>query len=1070
MATIADIRLPGDPAPASLRERKETKMTTVKILEDTIDQPTSPGDRGRRRSVFEVETTTISESFAIMPKPSLVVPPVSNRRRISVAQWRDINTSLFNKKIVFDDVVAEEAIIASYKAAKKVKCIEDTFWSDKRALIPRYTVMEDLDDYAINGPSIPQTDMKELVDTLTEEADTELEKFRLIFRWIAYNVSYDSVFLNTGERMDQSPATVLQTGVAVCEGFSQLLCDMTELAGLKCETITGVSKSIGFHPGAKNYLKEHGKHAWNKVFLKGKWFLCDATWAAGVSNRGSDGMYTFERKWGEGFFLGDPLQFEETHFPLENEDDPIPDAWIDSIQVGRAAIFYHMECLSHEEGVIKAENNKALIKMKSLFPVDVFCRLTKGAQEIPNQGVDWWDGDVLSCSITLPEPGEYVFTVYGTFQQGDMNPVELALSQKIAAFYGTSLVTFTIVAKGSEAVTSPKASENITVWGVDPWFARQGFTPISHIEPFIDAPEGSTTISFNQGDDPQPLIFHFAHMDSPDVSLEEHVYIETVALRLVCHIFCPRPGKYIFSLKIKKPDDLYYQAVAYMITSSRVFKGGEDAPVKFPTGHNGPWGPNEAFFKMQMTVRGPDSSTILANEGESYFVIRSHKSRDLELNMTLKSAESGKELRNGHAFIQTAKGKNTATSSISLRLSEAGMYQLKVFAKVDPEAERTFVGCWLVVCTKPCWKSLFPKGSVSCGTTEEFYAHGLETSSEALIETDDGECQLEVTITKDLFLNFSLKLGEGEKDIHQGKMFSEIVKRDGQRVAVFIFRLHEVGLYAFRLFVKKTHNQDKATYVGMWLIDCHGISSKEPYPPRSGMWGPNKVFQSAGMKVVDIDSSQIDMSKGQGKLCIKHSAKISAKKMSFRLDKNGNKYDSTRIISAETCWPKNGADISTTLQFLFDEPGMYALLIFDGSKQSSSFAGQWLLNVQAPTDLPLFPEYSGMWGPSENFFKMEMTVDNTDCSTVTTDSGECQLDISASSAFNASFHLFEDNKSKRLPKEHVSVTYTKNDRNTVQCKVKLPHEGLFGLQFFAAEKGNKSLKSCGIWLVIWWPK
>lgn len=69
--------------------------------------------------------------------------------------------------------------------------------------------------------------MQSLVNKLTDTTTGELEKFRIIFRWISHNVSYDSVFLNTGTRADQSPATVLQTGVAVCEGFTELLSEMS---------------------------------------------------------------------------------------------------------------------------------------------------------------------------------------------------------------------------------------------------------------------------------------------------------------------------------------------------------------------------------------------------------------------------------------------------------------------------------------------------------------------------------------------------------------------------------------------------------------------------------------------------------------------------------------------------------------------------------------------------------------------------------------------------------------------------------------------------------------------------
>ncbi|XP_041456036.1 uncharacterized protein LOC121408585 [Lytechinus variegatus] len=1057
--------------PTSVKEHTRTSLTTVKISPDNL----LVGDGKRRRSIIEIENTTVTQqSFAIVPKPlekdgGLVVPPVSPRRRISVVQWRDINASLFDDTIKFEDTGLEEGV--TNNAIRPGLCnIEDTFWNGKKALIPDYDLMRKIDEIAINGPKIPQTDIKSLVLKLTETAEGELQKIRIIFRWISENISYDSAFLNTNIRADQSPAAVLSSGIALCEGFSQLLSEMSRLAGIRCETILGVSKSIGFYPGATDYLYNQGRHSWNRVRIEDQWYYCDSAWAAGVSKHDGDGAYIFERRWGEGFFLANPDQFTATHFPIENGSHPDLEPWSNSIQVGRAAFLFKLKCLSHDKGIINAKDNKVSIRIKSEYPLNAFFRLTRqnhDGEEVMNCVLHWWKDDVLNCRVEFQEPGKYIFTAYGTLPQQEHGPGNHTFSSIVAEYYGTRLMSFTILAEGDNSGT-PLPIENGDIWGIDPRCLQRGFSAISHQEPFVDAIDGRATISFKQVGDIMPTLSHLSHTDSPDVNLEDYVYIETVGQRLVCHISCPRPGKYTFIVKMKYADDKYHHAASYMISSTREFKGGDDAPITFPRGHNGIWGPNDEFFKMGLSVRGPDSSTILAKEGECYFVIRCDKSQDMETNLALKVGGSDNELRNGHAFVQSAKGKSTTTASISLRLSEAGMYELKLFARLHAGIDMSYVGSWLVVCERPCYKSLFPKGAVKCGPTEEFSKHGLKYDKEALVETIEGECEIEVTLTEEVFLTFSLKSGDTEKDIHQGKMFGEVIKRDEKKFAVFQFRLHETGLYAFRLFVKKTPKQDKATYVGMWLIDCHEISAKEPYPPRSGLWGPNQVFREAGMSLVDLETSHIRLPKGEGKLCIRHSIMRSVKKLSYRLYKDGDKYDATRLINAETSWSATSSEILTTLHFLFNQPGMYALLIFDGSKQSNALAGHWLIDCQKATDAPLFPEHPGMWGPSEHFFKMGMTVKNFESSTVQTDSsGECQLEFSGSKDFHANFHLFEDKKTNRLPKDHVSTKYANNVKDTVQCCVKLPHPGSYALQFYAAEIGVKTLNNCGIWLLTW---
>ena len=170
MATIPVINLPespGLPPPIpsfsfndadALSTFTETTQTTVKITPDSdILLPAAvPGGSPRRRSLIEIET--ITESYAFVPPKSptspvaggLAVPeaPVSHRRRISVVQWRDIKTSLFNKDIKFEE--ADPQVTPFLSRSVGLSSIEDTFWAGKKKLIPMYDKMEMLDQFAIN--------------------------------------------------------------------------------------------------------------------------------------------------------------------------------------------------------------------------------------------------------------------------------------------------------------------------------------------------------------------------------------------------------------------------------------------------------------------------------------------------------------------------------------------------------------------------------------------------------------------------------------------------------------------------------------------------------------------------------------------------------------------------------------------------------------------------------------------------------------------------------------------------------------------------------------------------------
>ena len=53
---------------------------------------------------------------------------------------------------------------------------------------------------------------------LIQPAQNELEKARVLFRWIAENIAYDVTY----DHAHQSPEDVLETGTAVCAGYSGL--------------------------------------------------------------------------------------------------------------------------------------------------------------------------------------------------------------------------------------------------------------------------------------------------------------------------------------------------------------------------------------------------------------------------------------------------------------------------------------------------------------------------------------------------------------------------------------------------------------------------------------------------------------------------------------------------------------------------------------------------------------------------------------------------------------------------------------------------------------------------------
>ena len=114
--------------------------------------------------------------------------------------------------------------------------------------------------------------MKNLTEYLIEPAQTDLERIRVIYRWITDNIAYDTDAFFTGNYGDTSPSGVLSSGKSICSGYSGLFKNLLDLAGVRSVEISGYAKGYGYKEG---YTYSRTNHAWNAVEIKGYWYFID---------------------------------------------------------------------------------------------------------------------------------------------------------------------------------------------------------------------------------------------------------------------------------------------------------------------------------------------------------------------------------------------------------------------------------------------------------------------------------------------------------------------------------------------------------------------------------------------------------------------------------------------------------------------------------------------------------------------------------------------------------------------------------------------------------------------------
>ncbi len=95
------------------------------------------------------------------------------------------------------------------------------------------------------------------------------DKIKAIYNWIGDNITYDYAALDNDSllSLDQTAYSAIINRTTVCAGYSHLMYYMMWKSGIPCRIIIGTGSG--------------GNHAWNMVWLRGKWYSMDVTWDAG---------------------------------------------------------------------------------------------------------------------------------------------------------------------------------------------------------------------------------------------------------------------------------------------------------------------------------------------------------------------------------------------------------------------------------------------------------------------------------------------------------------------------------------------------------------------------------------------------------------------------------------------------------------------------------------------------------------------------------------------------------------------------------------------------------------------
>jgi transglutaminase/protease-like cytokinesis protein 3 len=178
-------------------------------------------------------------------------------------------------------------------------------------------------DWKMRNTDAPTVDS--LAKKISASYQSDLEKTRAIFSWIAQHVSYNTAVYNAGKgyrpvkfvfdpadtvssksAVEQTAERVFRRRIGVCDGYAKLFKTLCDYTGVQSELVLGYGKC---------YLEKDTKfrtnHTWNAVKIDSNWYLLDVTWASGYVSFANE----FVQHLDESYFLAQPQQFILDHYP-----------------------------------------------------------------------------------------------------------------------------------------------------------------------------------------------------------------------------------------------------------------------------------------------------------------------------------------------------------------------------------------------------------------------------------------------------------------------------------------------------------------------------------------------------------------------------------------------------------------------------------------------------------------------------------------------------------------------------------------------------------------------------------
>lgn len=248
-------------------------------------------------------------------------------------------------------------------------------------------------DQAVNSiPREYEKSIESITRFIEQNSQTELEKARGAFCWIANNVKYDVRKYVRDKPSNYEPEKVFRKRKAVCAGYSNLYLEMCRQMNLPCEMVSGYSKGIYYKKGQ---VLNESDHVWNAVKADTLWRLLDVTWGAGdIKTLGFFKVY--KKKYNDRYFNLKPQEFLLDHLPevpmWQLLDHPVPlkafaddNRLFDELKKQKSPYFNFVDSITtfrnKDSSVMALDFGKMAIRFNSHNPIPLAYGMLKNVED-----------------------------------------------------------------------------------------------------------------------------------------------------------------------------------------------------------------------------------------------------------------------------------------------------------------------------------------------------------------------------------------------------------------------------------------------------------------------------------------------------------------------------------------------------------------------------------------------------------------------------------------------------------------------------------------------------------------